>query len=146
MVEKRLKNLVDSTTCSYDENGPEVRKVVVHSLKTVVCNEDFSRYSNWNLTVWVMAICLRFIAILRNRCKVKGKRVTRSQSKLKVLPIAVEDMRNAEIAIIKSIQSMHFEAEMQHLSSISTTGDKEKSCFSKTSSLYKLNPFIDKMG
>ena len=35
---------------------------------------------------------------------------------------------------------------MQYLSSISTTGDKEKSCVSKTSSLYKLNPFIDKMG
>ena len=141
-----LKNLVDSTTCSYDENDPEVRKVVVHSLETVVCNEDFSRYSNWNLTVRVIATCLRFIAILRNRCKVKCKRVTRSQSKLKVPPIAVEDMRNAEIAIIRSIQSIHFESEMQYLSSISTTGDKEKSCVSKTSSLYKLNPFIDKMG
>ena len=141
-----LKNLVDSTTCSYDENDPEVRKVVVHSLKTVVCNEDFNRYSNWNLTVRVIATCLRFIAILRNRCKVKCKRVTRSQSKLEVPPIAVEDMRNAEIVIIKSIQSIHFESEMQYLSSISTTGDKEKSCVSKTSSLYKLNPFIDKMG
>ena len=84
---------------------------------------------------------LRYRANLR---KAVGSRITKEERSLNfaVVPISVDEMRNAEMEIIKNVQKKHFHDELSRLVSIS--GESKKFLtVKKPSQLYRLDPIME---
>ncbi|XP_052071218.1 uncharacterized protein LOC127709652 [Mytilus californianus] len=132
-------------------NDPEIRMVKAFSTKMDVIEfasliERLEYFSNWNHAKRAVSICLKLKDTLRSQNKSKNNS---PESKL-----CVNDMQRAEIEIIKQLQASSFNEEIVVLQSIGvgkTYEDRHSTRIrnvklKQTSSLYKLDPFLDSDG
>ncbi|VDI08597.1 Hypothetical predicted protein [Mytilus galloprovincialis] len=120
-------------------NDPEVRKVKVMSTSTCLpppasILERLEYFSDWNRAKHATALCLN----LRNALLAKRPKGT-------CLSVNVEDMRQAELEIVKRVQDTFFKEELLILRSFDSEGPFEandsvkvrNNTMKKKSSLYK---------
>lgn len=135
------------------DNDPEVKKTSSFVTKLrpfATLLERLLWFSDWNRAKRAVALCLR----LQRNYKTKeggnivGREVTRQNKGTKLLdPINVEELRVAEIEIVKAVQKEAFPKEMALLQSANTEQEKTKrSSIKKTSALRRLDPFVDEDG
>ena len=146
------------------ESDPEVKKASV--LSTEVKNVPFPAHfetsrldgvSSWYQAVKVIALCLRLKSKFQRReVKKPEKPVTKSSTEVEksVLKVTLPEFQEAEKTIIRCLQYEHFHAELQILCDLNVTDGetnrvqarKRNQELRKTSSLYKLDPFVDQDG
>ncbi|KAK3724031.1 hypothetical protein QZH41_007681 [Actinostola sp. cb2023] len=152
------------------DNDPEVKKVHAFSAQVKEQLQFLSRleyFSDWHRARKAIALCLR----LQERFKTKDteqpkertiKPMTRSQSRQpketncskEHTSVNVNELRRAEQLIIKELQREYFNEEIQVLSSMGVQEEvtdrshitQRNRALKKTSSLYRLDPFLDKEG
>ena len=95
--------------------------------------ERIKRFSNWYRAKRVVALCRKYIMILKGR--VEKMTIERS--------INVEDIEEAGLMIIKSVQAESFPEELRVLLKANC---EEEANIKMKSSLSKLDPFIDSKG
>ena len=106
-------------------DDPEVKcNVFTTRSKSSEMLDRLNRFSSWTSVRRAVALCIRFVSILRRKSKV-----------VEYIPCTVDELRKAEFVIVKLIQSYHFDEEL-----ISLT---DKSAVSGTSKLANLCPFLD---
>ena len=118
---------------------PEVKKVspLTCNIKCATDLKLITYYSNCSMlvkavTVW---LCLKHILLHRVRSKI-------TQAYSPCGPSLVTELLESEMQILKLVQSKHFASEFELLSTF-TDPENKFNCLKKTSSLYRLNPFID---
>ncbi|XP_063878734.1 uncharacterized protein LOC135110395 [Scylla paramamosain] len=133
------------------ENDPEVKKVVCHAVGTQQPTDILERleyFSDWFKAKRAVAVCLKLLNSFRGKgdgtTKVKGNTYK---------PVNVAEVSEAENVIIKQLQAKAFQKEINvlkssanHNSLIKGDNGKGTKVIDKTSSLYNLDPFIDKNG
>ena len=128
---------------------PEVKKLTTHVTVTQERSDMLSRlerFSDWHRLKVAVARCMMYKSKLRAR--VNQSNVTQDVS------MTVCDLENAENQIIKMIQSDVFDEEISTIREFANCGryedrsseKKKKSVLKKTSSIYKLDPFLDSYG
>ena len=131
------------------EDNPEVKKVKslvmqVTDAETPSIIQQLQYFSDWYRAKRVIAICLK----LRQRLRYWAAGV-QTQVHTTTQQSNVEDLHQGEVEIIKAVQNEAFPKEIELLKPLkSTHTDREsvkscKACLKKTSSLYRLDPFID---
>ena len=149
-----LDLLDEEVDLEVDEEDPEVKKPKV-SLATCV-NVDtqsqtglldkLERFSSWHRAKRAIAVCLRYRQRLYRKMKERAALPVGQQDEsfgapLTELPITASELRRAEHAILKSVQTEAFEKELKLLKS---TG-REKTP-GKQSDLHRLDPLVDADG
>ena len=156
------------------DDDPEVRKVV--SASTTVMedpaasiNKLIEYHSNWHRPKLAVAVFLRIKAVLRKRKEIRKRasletdpNLDRASLSIKTsragtkgvdicyTPLTVQEFEEAEIAILRYVQSQSFSKELDALKQVSSRdgGDQrgrakqKKMVLKKTSSLTRLDPFI----
>lgn len=156
------------------DDDPEVRKVV--SASTTVMedpaasiNKLIEYHSNWHRLKLAVAVFLRIKAVLRKRKEIRkrasletdpnlvraGLSIKTSRAGTKGVdicytPLTVQEFEEAEIAILRYVQSQSFSKELDALKEVSSRdgGDQrgrakqKKMVLKKTSSLTRLDPFV----
>ena len=104
--------------------------------------ERLEYFSDWFRAKRAVAVCLKLLN------KFKGKGSGRSKVKIdNYVPVNVAEIAEAEIIIIQQLQAKAFPDEINALNSATNNSDKRThKVIPKTSSIYKLDPFIDKEG
>lgn len=137
------------------ESDLEVRKgsILIMEVKSVVLFPDrfetsrLDGVSRWYQAMKVIALCLRLKSKFQGReVKKPGKPVTRSKAVVKkIVPkVTVSELQEAEKTIIRCLQYGHFHEELQILCNLQVRGRSLAS--RKSSSLHKLDPFVDQDG
>ncbi|XP_006817264.1 uncharacterized protein LOC102809835 [Saccoglossus kowalevskii] len=143
-----------------DNADPEIKKTVsvLHTSTIPDEYEDMlSRveyFSDWHRLKRAIAVCLRFKQRLMNHkiSKPKVHLMNSATIKQNYIPVNVDEMQQAEKPIIKMVQSRDFADELQTLrqSSRITSPARENSrsvpTVKKTSSLFRLDPYLDEEG
>ena len=141
------------------ENDPEVKKTVTTSTVIIdntisTINKFFEFYSDWNRLKKGVAILLPLRTILLRLSQYRKEQL--QQSKLKRhFPefrqfITVQELEDAEIAIVRCIQNQAFSAEIDTLERIKKSNNQSerlrerqrKSEIKRTSSIYRVSPFL----
>ena len=159
----RENHIPDNTDHDIHGNDPEVKKVVVAATTSGQKNhfetERLERFSSWNQARRAVAICLTYKTRLRNQITAKrqhGQGIDSSNTPgptPSVRPM-IQDLQTAEIEILKSIQQECFNGELKILRSLQVKEStpnrdearKRNQAIKSTSSLYRLDPFLDKDG
>ena len=139
------------------ENDPEVKKSVAmatttttqiaqaHSKKLSLAKR-VEYFSDWYRAKRAVALCQRYIRVLKDRV------LKKQCSHEEVQGLDVSDLKTAECAIIRDAQIEAFEEEivvLQKMKQENTDPDsrvfaqQRKANMKKSSSLYKLDPFLD---
>ena len=118
--------------------------------------ERLEYFSNWNRARRAVAVCYRYQQRLlaSTHDKKSSQMKNANNSLLKYEPVTVEEIRNAEFKIIKKVQREAFSNEIEALESLQLkdgAADREEAkrrnvTMKRTSSLYRLDPFLDKDG
>ena len=136
-------------------DDPEVKRISVHSMD-VNESEDFltrlNRFSEWHRLKKSIAWILRLKP--KQGITDDGTRRGGSATKVEVVPLRVEELDRAEKTILKLIQSRAFPKEIGALQKIQRAYPKDdrqfakakKSEIRKSSTLFRLDPFLDKDG
>ncbi|XP_060596015.1 uncharacterized protein LOC132750093 [Ruditapes philippinarum] len=150
--EKESIHVTKKELHALSENDPELRSKCFASV-VQICPfssilERLEYFSDWNHAKVAIALCLRFKRMLMNRL-VKRPKPQILNVDLHEFPIktyqrpTVEDLRQAEIEIIRQVQSTSFEREVKCLLSQMST---KQSAIGRDSCLYRLSPVIDENG
>ena len=146
---------------SIHPDDPEVKRASV--LTTKVQNrpsllERLEYFSCWHRAKKAVAVCLRIQEKFRSRSPGVNDTTARyptGSQKTKYIPVNVQELQRAENEIIKNVQREAFSEELRILKEASTrerATDRSTSTapgrreMKKTSSLYKLDPFLDDNG
>ncbi len=149
-----------------EENDPEIKKTVNVNLTSVeesLIDRLESRISNWFRCIRVVAIMRKFIRLCKEKMRLRRReRVWRLQlCKEKVLmrrseekvkgELTVVDLKEAEEWLIRMVQERYFRKELDLLKTFDKEGGREgdkrrKAALKKSSSVRKLDPFLDKAG
>ena len=133
---------VDDCSVSLIEDDPEVHKRfvgVIHAEQTL--SDCLSRFSSWSKLVRVVAICLRFTNVVQDRIRKRAANEIAVTTSLQM-----DDVHTAETPLIRLAQSESFVEEIIILS-LSDSDDRERRAAIKASStLYRLNPYLDDNG
>ena len=132
------------------DDDPEVKKrVLATSHQTERRTDDLADrvtvFSNWFKTKRAMAICLRYKRRLLERVRQKRQHTDAEPvPSLTESPIEAEELKTAELVILKSVQRQVYEEEVVTLTAPqnSTEGIRLK----KRSDLYRLDPFVAEDG
>jgi len=144
-----------------NSDDPEVQKTT--ALATAVTGKvsadhfetsRLDRFSDWLTARKAVAMCLRLKNQLRKGKKSQQSSDRKDVNKNSVGPITLEELRQAEIAILRSVQQEHFKQEIQVLSSLDVKGEfldrqatkLRNANLKKCSSLYRLDPYLDDDG
>ena len=106
-------------------------------------------FSDWYRLKRAVAVYMRVKAVLKERRLRKMNDEPDKLSKLRTA-LTVQELDNAETVIIRFIQSQSFEHELQILEQASNDlieqshSKKNEVAVGKTSSIYRLDPFVDK--
>ena len=148
---------------SIPPDDPEVKKVSARATqiqdpKLPSVLERLTHFSSWYRAKKAIAVCLRLQQKFRKtagQSQVKERNVKeRNKGVTSYNPVDVEALQRAELQIIKMAQSEAFQEEIQLLRDVNVklqvadqdiTKDKIK-MMKKSSSLYKLDPFLDEDG
>ena len=129
---------------SISPEDPEVRKVTVlasttRELPTLL--ERLKYFSDWHRAKNAVALCLRYLEKLK--CKSKEEKGNQPDQS-KVPPVSVEEMQRAERKVLQTVQREAFPSEIERLKE-SAAHDRNTG-MKKSSSIYRLDPFLDKEG
>ena len=148
---------------SIPPDDPEVKKVSARATqiqdpKLPSVLERLTHFSSWYRAKKAIAVCLRLQQKFRKtagQSQVKERNVKeRNKGVTSYNPVDVEALQRAELQIIKMAQSEAFQEEIQLLRDVNVklqvadqdiNKDKIK-MMKKSSSLYKLDPFLDEDG
>ena len=132
---------------------PEVKTRVLNTLtlSNSAILERLERFSSWKSAMRAVAVCLRFKEILHLRATAKGLLYTQRNP---YICCSVQEIQVAATEIIKILQNETFQEEITTIHSIQkqkglpcgAEGRDHARSLKKRSSLYQLNPFIDKQG
>lgn len=106
---------------------------VITSMQSDIIEEFFASYSSWLKLMKAVAWLRRFLVWIRCR----RDSVTRSE--IKKCRLSTDEIKAASIVIIKRVQFKCYEAEVQ-------SSKSETKSISRSSSIYKLEPFIGDYG
>ena len=157
---KNLPTQVDPFEYPLCPEDPEVKKVQVFaSSSTTQHSIQLERFSSWYLAKRAIAACLKFKSRLRERCVQKSQEVKQMKGSRGCLtsnyaPATVEELHQSELEIIKLVQRESFPDEIKILTSLKVNkGDIDRELaternksMKKTSSLFRLDPFVDEDG
>jgi len=154
----------EETTFPLSPDDPELKKTQVLATSGIEREEmapvlkRLEYFSDWNRAKKAVAICLRLKHRIEQTPSEKPS-ITKTTKAVRKNPttfpaITVDELCRAEIAILKLLQSKAFEKEMKILRSCASDGSavdrnlaKQRNCSMKTtSSLYRLDPFLDSHG
>ena len=111
--------------------------------------ERVKYFSNWYRAKRAVALCLRYVKSLRDRVRKK------QSDNQEIRSLKVSDLKSAECEIIRAVQKISFKDELSTLKKIKQENEEpssrvfaqeRKANMKASSSLYKLDPFIDKEG
>ena len=147
------------------DSDPEVKKVSilttkVRSVAPFPDHIEINRLggvSSWYRAMKVIVLCLRLKSKLQRReIKKPESPVIRSSTVVEksILRVTLPELQEAEKTIIRCLQYEHFREELQILCDLNVTdgetnknqGRKRNQALRKTSSLYKMDPFVDHDG
>ena len=141
----------NSKPAELSSDDKEVRKA--STLATVVKEEPatllqrLEYFSDWFCAKKALALCIKYLRILRSRIQRK------EYVKLADESVTVEELRNAELVIIKAAQQKAFSAEIEDLTTHSLADTTPKAAArsqqkptKKSSVLHRLDPFLDQHG
>jgi hypothetical protein len=115
-----------NTVCQLKYTGiPEekgTQKTAALLAQPVINEKILSNYSSWNRLLRIFCYCLRFIKIRIKKMKVVG-------------PILADELKEAEIVIIKITQASYWSSEINDLNKNGTLTVKSK--------LHNLQPFLE---
>lgn len=151
----------ESCHLQFPSDGPEVKKAWTLATESCVRKmptipERLGYFSDFHRAKKAFALCIRFKTRLHNR-SVKKSKLNESTGTAKETrtnlyqSLTVEDVRQAELSIIKLEQEEAFTKKIQLLESLEVRGDitdrdfarKRNKSMKQTSSLYRLDPFLD---
>ena len=138
----------------------EVKKGKVLSTKAQDLPEHLDESRLNHISCWfkakkVIALCLLLVAKFQRReIKNEDKKKTEVVKPLQHISMTPLLLQEAEKVIIRCVQSRYFQDELQALRSLSgcirvserSSAKEKKIALKKTSSIYKLDPFIDQDG
>ena len=135
---------------SKDDPEIKIHTLTTEAIECTAISDDtsiFNRFSSWYTAKRAVAYCNRFKNQLKYRLKKESKTPLRG-------PLSLEELRQAELTILKVLQHEHFGDEIKVLKSLDVKGEcvsreaaKQRNTLIKTSSnLYKLDPYIDDDG
>ncbi|XP_050390455.1 uncharacterized protein LOC126809746 [Patella vulgata] len=137
----------DYSSIAFEADDPNICKINSFALKTensfVVMRLSFC--SSWFQLKKVIAYCLRYMSILRNRIA-KDTNIENP-----VGPLRVNELNKAEIVLLKLVQSEVFSKELETLRSVKQLQNESnrndfrlrRKYIQKNSTLSKLDPFLD---
>ena len=155
-------NSVDDVP-SIPPEDPEVRKVSARATQTqepklASLQERLTYFSSWHRAKKAIALCLRLQQrsrkIASSDSHFKRKNGKKGEESATYKPVDVQELKRAEQQIIKMVQTEAFKDEIQVLKDVQakqqaadkdTCKDKVKA-MKRSSSLYKLDPFLDEDG
>lgn len=113
--------------------------------------ESFSYFSDWHRARRAVAICLRYKQKLRQLAYCEKERCTETFNRHQRPALTVEEVLLAEMEILKAAQKLAFSREMGMLKPFQEGQDRssaqqKKRAMKATSSLYRLDPFLDNDG
>ena len=151
------------------ESSPEVRKVTANT--TVIEEHEsmlsrFERFSNWQRLKTAVALCMEYKRRLRMSINTadrnlpvdEGPQINGRRRKAESCParIMVQDLEQAEVEILKLVQTNAFDKEVKTLKEFQAQSKgvrKDRQCvkerkalLKKTSSLNALDPYLDAIG
>ena len=160
--ERELPNRNEDVNLDISPDDPEVKKVHVFATKThpermATISERLEYFSGWHRAKRAVAACTKLIASLQHSSKepLHGVKKTRKEKQTTIYrSLSVDEMRKAEQAVLKSVQEEAFSEEIKILKSLGVSNNdtsrestrRGNSSMKKTSSLYRLHPFIDEDG
>ena len=103
------------------------------------------KFSSWTRLKKIIAWTLRYIKNIRNQIQrrgVKNETVSYQSSLSEITPLSVNEIKEAEIAIIKYVQKRGFEGELISFGNASKQEQERSSRVKKCSSIYKCNPIL----
>ena len=147
-----------------DSQDPEVKRIsalITQTKERIPDHFESSRldsFSDWFRAKNAVALCLLLKKRLRERNMEESSQFPvgrlRERSDFKHQRPAVEDLANAEMEIIRSVQHEHFKEEIKTLRQLSTCGEflsreavnQRDMSLKKTSCMYRLDPYLDADG
>ena len=152
--EKDISTYGKDITPDLNPHDPELKKVqVMVSQSETVTGFDLARlevFSDWFRAKRAVATCLRLKSLLQERLLKKQKSSIHSDlSEYK--SVTVQELDQAEIEIIKQVQAKAFSEELKCLQMLQSGDDRHarrirNNHLKKSSSLFRLDPFIDQNG
>ncbi|XP_072040573.1 uncharacterized protein [Amphiura filiformis] len=140
------------------ENDPEVKRIAFatnaersHHFEI----ERLERFSTWTRARRAIANCLKFKAHLKSQATMRRRNSNPSKTPIhQYRSPTVEDLRVAEIEIIRSVQLECFNEELQILKCLHVNENtpnrnearKRNQAIKGTSCLYRLDPYLDEDG
>ena len=142
------------------ESDPEVKKgkVLLTKAQDLTSHLEADRLSHipsWYKAKKVVALCLHLLAKFQSR-RIKYDRETKAEvsKALQITTMTPSLLQDAEKVIIRGVQREFFQDELNVLSSLSSCScksersfvKKKKTMLRKTSSIYRLDPYVDHDG
>ena len=135
-------------------DDPEVKKVTSYATSTQEewnLAESLSYFSDWHRACRAVAICLRYKQNLRQLVYSKKESCAEPVKCQQRPALTVEEILSAEREILKAAQKVAFSKEMGLLKPFQEGQDRssaqqKKRAMKATSSLYRLDPFLDHDG
>lgn len=141
------QSITDNAEPTYiSPEDPEVKKI---SAMTTQSQERFSLpdrlkyFSSWHKAKRAVAACLRLQKKYHSCPKLKAS------EKDRYVPVNTQELQEAETVIVKSVQEEEFQNEISLLHRISTQDPQDHASLKtqkKSSTLYKMDPFLDSVG
>ena len=160
--QRELPNRNDDVNIDLSPDDPEVKKVQVFATgvrheRMATISERLEHFSNWHRAKRAVAACMKFKVSLQQSPKKlvhAAKKTSKEKDTSTYRSPSVDEMRKAEQAILKSLQEEVFPEEIKILKSLEVQNDDASREFAKrrnlsmkkTSSLYRLDPYLDKDG
>ena len=160
--QREFPNRNDDVNIDLSPDDPEVKKVQVFATgvrheRIATISERLEYFSDWHRAKRAVAACMKFKASLQQSPKKPlhaAKKTSKEKDTSTYRSPSVDEMRKAEQAILKSLQEEVFPEEIKILKSLEVQNDDASREFAKrrnlsmkkTSSLYRLDPFLDKDG
>ena len=132
---------------------PELKKIhslATHSMSAHTDGFELERldyFSSWYRAKRAVALCLKFKDLMMNKI---AKKRTKTSVKISPVPITVNEIRSAELEIVKQVQKKAFPEELQLLKSLKCDKTRQSirnknQVLKRSSSLFRLDPFVDEM-
>lgn len=141
-------------------DDPELKKIYSFSVQNttdIECKKLFpiidrlDYFSDWVRAKLAIAWILRFKTKLRQKiaCQTQSNSLSNEHRRMplsQVERISLLELQEAELEIIRQVQSVSFKKDLESLKQNGCTESRQRSILPKSSSLFKLNPFLDSTG
>ena len=151
----------ESETFPLQSDDPELKQKSVKSFACETASSDtfslldrLAYFSSWYKAKRAVALCLRYINKLRQHVSNGPPRKAKGTKRPNIHPLTVDEMKEAELLIIKHAQALSFKGEISTLRANRVIGipsgrKEHSSCkanLNGKSALRRLDPFLDTNG